>query len=267
MERAAPTPSSAVPFFGLAFLITYALQAPAVAAKFGLLEAPAESLLPLAMLGVFGPLIAAVVVARSEGGWTSVRALFASLRPSKLRPGDALLALLLPAVLLSTILLLLRFAGREGPVVYIPDPGRLVVGAVIALAEEIGWRGIAQPRLERRYGAFGAAGLVGVLWTLWHIPMFIGAGVSLDWLLVMLLYFVGGSLTFGWLVRRSGCLAIAVLAHFGAHLNNSHLALPGDGLPLVVHAIVFAAIGLVVTPFPRLSSLTSTRTSADGRLP
>jgi membrane protease YdiL (CAAX protease family) len=259
MERVAPTPSSTAPFFGLAFLFTYALQAPAVAAKLGLVDASVESLLPLAMVGVFGPLVSAVLVARAEGGWPSVRALFASLRPSKLRPADALLALLLPAVLLSFILLLLRFAGREGPVAYIPEPGRLAVGAVIALAEEIGWRGIAQPRLERRYGAFGAAGLVGVLWALWHIPMFVGAGVSLDWLLVMSIYFVGGSLMFGWLVRRSGCLAIAVLAHLGAHLDNSHLALPGDGLPLVVHAIVFAVIGLAVTPFPNVSSVAATR--------
>jgi membrane protease YdiL (CAAX protease family) len=259
MERTACPSSSVAPFFGLAFLFTYALQLPAVAARLGWLDASVESLLPLAMLGVFGPMVAAVLVTRAEGGWPGVRRLFASLGPGKLRLRDALVALLLPALLLSLLLLLLRYAGREGPVVYTPEPARLVVGAVIAIAEEIGWRGIAQPRLERRYGAFGSAGVVGVVWTLWHIPMFVGAGVSLDWLLVMTLFFVGGSLMFGWLVRRSGGALIAVLAHFGAHLNNSHLALPQDGLPLVVHAIVFAGIGLAVTPFSLVAPLRGVR--------
>jgi membrane protease YdiL (CAAX protease family) len=201
------------------------------------------------MIGVLGPLFAAVVVARRhEGG---VRRLFASLRPRNTRLFDVLFALFLPALLLSGVLWLLRAAGREGPVVYLPDAGRLVVGALIALVEEIGWRGVAQPQLARRHGAFGAAGVVGVMWTLWHVPMFVGAGVSLAWLPTMMLSFVGGSLVLGWLQRRTLSLLPVVAAHFGAHLDSSHLALPADGLPLVVHAIVFATLGLLVTPLPQ----------------
>jgi membrane protease YdiL (CAAX protease family) len=44
--------------------------------------------------------------------------------------------------------------------------------------EELGWRGVAQPQLERRASRVAAALIVGVIWALWHLPLFHMAGVS-----------------------------------------------------------------------------------------
>ena len=69
---------------------------------------------------------------------------------------------------------------------------------------------------------------------------------------VMVLFFVGGSLYFTWLFERTGrSLFIASLAHLGAHLNNSHAALPADHVPLLVHTLVLAALGLGVALLDR----------------
>ena len=60
---------------------------------------------------------------------------------------------------------------------------------------------------------------------------------------VLLPFFIGGSVFFSWLWHRGGrVLPIVVVAHVGAHLNNSHLALPDDVLPAVAHTIVYAGL-------------------------
>lgn len=44
--------------------------------------------------------------------------------------------------------------------------------------EEPGWRGVAQPELERRWSRWRAATVVGVIWALWHLPLFHIPGVG-----------------------------------------------------------------------------------------
>jgi uncharacterized protein len=239
--------SSVGPYFALTFGITTALQLPAVLAQRGFLPGDPTAYLPLVGLGLLGPMVAAVYLSFREGGKAQVRALFAPLLRWRVGLGWYALALFVPAALLTGILSLLNLAGRQGPVAYLPGAGALVAGLVISTVEEVGWRGYALPRMQARWGAFTASTLLGVLWYLWHIPMFLGAAVPMDLVLVMLLYFVGGSLLFTWIYNGTGgSLLLAVAAHFGAHLNNSHRALPGEVLPLVVHAIVYAGMGLFV---------------------
>lgn len=74
--------------------------------------------------------------------------------------------------------------------------------------EEIGWRGFALTRLQRRYPAWVAALLVGGLWGLWHLPLFslrsgplaMAAIPYLPWFLGIL----GQSLLLAWLFNRAG---------------------------------------------------------------
>jgi membrane protease YdiL (CAAX protease family) len=152
---------------------------------------------------------------------------------------------LLPALLLSCFLALLSLAGWRGPLAYGPTVGGVLLGVIISIAEEIGWRGFALPRLQRRWGAFTASIVIGLLWYLWHLPMFFGQGVPSNLWLVMVLYFCGASLLLTAVYNAArGGLVLPVIAHLAAHLNNSHRALPLEQLPLVAHAIIYAALGL-----------------------
>lgn len=236
-----------VPFFLLTFAITWGLQLPGVFAQQGLLPGRPEAYLPFVGLGIFGPLLAATVLTARQGGRPALRELYGRLLLWRVNPLWYVAALLVPTLLLSGVLGLLQLAGRQGPLAYLPAGGALAMGLVISVAEEVGWRGYALPRLEARYGAFLGSTLLGVVWYVWHIPMFVGLGVPLDLVLVMLLYFTGASLFMSWIARGTGgSLLLASLAHWGAHLNNSHRALPGDVVPLLVHAVVYAALGLLV---------------------
>ncbi len=239
-------------FFLLTFSGTWLLQLPAVLAQRRILPGDPASYLPLAMLGVLGPLAAATILTTRAEGRAGLGRLYGRLLQAKVSWLWYVVALLVPGELLTGALYLLNLAGREGPVHFHRGAATLVVGLIIAIAEEVGWRGYALPRMQEKLGPLAAAGLLGVLWTVWHVPMFLGLGIPLSLLLVMLLFFVGGSLTFSWIYNRTGqSLLLVVLAHLGAHLNNSHAALRGEVLPLVVHAIVYAAIGLAAATFDR----------------
>lgn len=50
-------------------------------------------------------------------------------------------------------------------IVYMP---LMVLGGGL---EEIGWRGVLQPQLERRFPFLAAALIEGVIWSVWHIPL------------------------------------------------------------------------------------------------
>jgi uncharacterized protein len=236
-------------FFVGAFVATWALQLPAVLVK--LAGGPAEGYLPLAMLGVLCPAAIATWMSYLAGGWPAVRRLYAPLLHWRVHCQWYFIAVALRGLLLTAALLLLRPAGWDGPVTFFPPVERVIAAVVISLGEEIGWRGYALPRLQQRYGAIGASGILGALWTLWHIPMFVGLGVPLSLLPLMLVYFVGGSLVMTWIYNRTGgSLLLMVLAHVGAHLNNSHAALPEHVLPLVVQAILSVWIGYLALALP-----------------
>ena len=42
--------------------------------------------------------------------------------------------------------------------------------------EELGWRGIALPLLQRKFSPFWAGLILGCIWGIWHIPAFLGSG-------------------------------------------------------------------------------------------
>jgi membrane protease YdiL (CAAX protease family) len=92
------------------------------------------------------------------------------------------------------------------------------------LAEEIGWRGFALPRMQSRYGALKASLYLGVLWALWHLPHFLtstqrgGPGTDLSIFYINLPIFfvmcIAISLIMTWVFNHTqGSLFIAILLH------------------------------------------------------
>lgn len=233
-----------VHFFVLTFLFTWGLQIPAVIAR-AADPSNAAAYEGLAALGIFGPCVSALCLTRLDAGGQGVRSLLRSVLAWRASPRFYVLALA-PAVLLTVGLLVLNLAGRTGPVLYFPGIGGVVLGIVISVEEEIGWRGFALPRLIARFGRFGASVLLGAIWYVWHLPMFVGQGIPLDLILVMLLFFSGASLLLTAIYEGTGgSLLLVGLGHLAAHINNSHRALPGDATPIVAHAILFAGLGLL----------------------
>jgi len=154
-----------------------------IVAFFLLAYASTWALLPLirfslvfALLGLFGPAAAALVVVGVTRGRPGVRQLLRSLTIWRVGLGPWVVAIGLPIAL--SVLAALIGAVGSGPVQLslAPIAPVSVVLFVLVVGEELGWRGFAQPELERAWGMVGAAFVVGILWGFWHLPLFFMEG-------------------------------------------------------------------------------------------
>ena len=163
-------------FFVLAFGITWFLHLaiPVLGIPFSLeFTSPAVGLY---MLGLLGPLVAALCVSAHAGGRDGVRRLLAS--GLQWRFGIAWYAcalLTVPALMLINLGLVSSDLPRDFD--WLRFDILLVVGQIwVVVGEEYGWRGFALPQLQVRFGSLGASLIIGLLWASWHLPMFFTPG-------------------------------------------------------------------------------------------
>lgn len=194
-------------FFVLAFLLSWTLW-PLV-----LLNADSAPLVP------FGPLAAALIVSALSGGWRAVAALMSQLGRWRVRPLWYVVALVGP-------FLLTAIGGAVAVAAGAPSPGLgvysdwtgivttlLAVAVVIGVFEEIGWRGFALPRMQRKHAALPAALVLGIIWALWHLPELVSDPSERE-LVPYLLAVLAYSVLITWLYNSTrGSLPIVILFH------------------------------------------------------
>jgi uncharacterized protein len=81
--------------------------------------------------------------------------------------------------------------------------------------EELGWRGVAQPELERRSSPLIAAIIVSFFWALWHLPLFFIPGTSqfgTNFGFFALQIFGTGFIT-AWLYDNTRSILLCILFH------------------------------------------------------
>ncbi|MBI5548434.1 MAG: CPBP family intramembrane metalloprotease [Deltaproteobacteria bacterium] len=96
--------------------------------------------------------------------------------------------------------------------------GSLMGGVLGGLGEELGWRAVLQPELERRWGPVRGSLVVGLIWAYWHLPTNLagyndGAHPTWNALLFFPLVVMAMAFSFGWLTRRTGSVWPAAIAH------------------------------------------------------
>jgi membrane protease YdiL (CAAX protease family) len=94
----------------------------------------------------------------------------------------------------------------------------ILEAGLLALGEEIGWRGVLVPQLARVRSFTQTALISGVIWGLWHVPLIVTGGYSSGaptWYAVacFMVHIVGVSFAFAWLRLASGSIWPAVLLH------------------------------------------------------
>jgi len=198
---------------------------------------------PLFVLATWSPAIAAFVVVFHHSGTEGIRSFLSRVVIWRGSGGWAVFILVgLPLVFIAGSLI-------KGGSVLAPLPPGGLAGQVAVLfmmlclgpVEEFGWRGVAQPLLQRHMAPVWAGLLIGATWGLWHLPAFwLSSTVYADW---NFLPFFIGNLTLAVLVtpmfnRARGSLLWPMLFHW--QLINPFWpdAQPWDTVLLVVVAVI-----------------------------
>lgn len=135
----------------------------------------------------------------------------------------------------------------------------LIVVSILALFEEIGWRGWLLPYLIGLTSERRAVVNSSVIWAIWHVPYALAGiqhadGIPPGWTaLIVPVGIFGSGLVIGWLWLRTKSIWIAAIAH-GA-LNNwgqyafkfvSGEGQPSDGLVLACGGLALIAVGTIL---------------------
>jgi membrane protease YdiL (CAAX protease family) len=93
----------------------------------------------------------------------------------------------------------------------------LVLALFLGPIEEFGWRGVAQPILQRRFAPFWAGLIIGIICAAWHLPAFLMSGSPISsW---SFFPYIGGIIAIYIILTpffnvAKGSLLIAYLYHF-----------------------------------------------------
>jgi len=124
-------------------------------------------------------------------------------------------------------------------------------------AEEPGWRGFAQPRLQARYGALVASVVVGLLWSTWHLWYVILpdglSNVTRTDAVATYIRLISTAIVYAWMYNSTnGSLFIAMLAHLGHNLAASLIPTPADGgRQHLIIALTYLVVAIVVVLMTR----------------
>lgn len=235
-------------FFGLAFGLTWGLAAVLVLFP-GHVEAlfgPVRYTNPLFVLAVYSPAVAAVGLVGWKAGARGLGRFFRRLLWWRMPwHGWAVLLVGMPVAVYCGAVLA-GTAGRAPPFSpwYTALPA-LATALVIGPVEELGWRGLALPLLQRRLAPLAAGLALGVIWALWHLPAFALSGTpQSDWSFAS--FFVGvvalSVIMTALFNMARGSVLVPALAHFQANNPLWPDAQPWDALGYALLAAVVVVV-------------------------
>src|SRR5687768_1476836 len=223
---------------------------------------------PVYLAMLLGPSVAGLTITAIDGGAAALRAYRERLLAWRVGVGWYVAALLTAPVTITLTLLILSaaspqfvpallsgevFQGPAGPIHAASRTGfllsALAVGVGAGFFEELGWTGVAVPRMLTRHGLLATGVGVGLVWGAWHfLAIYWGSGDAIGavavplYLLVALFSFLPPyRILMAWVYRHTRSLFIGILMH--ASLTSSMLMLgPAvSGRELLIYDMTLAA--------------------------
>jgi len=153
--------------WGLGVILSYTIEG----------ELPFWIVLPIIIIGAFGPSVAAVWLTRRDEGNPGVIALLKRGIQVKGIPIWIWVSMFLIPV--SAMLITIFLVKLEFGVGALSIKGLLLLPLYIlimylggSVQEEFGWRGYALDRLQAKWNALNSSIILGIIWATWHLPLF-----------------------------------------------------------------------------------------------
>lgn len=238
-------------FYLLAFAISWLGWIPVALGSHGIAPFDHPAFQFLLILPAFGPAIAAVIVTQVVHGKSGVQDLFKTLIQWRVGLVWYIAAVFGPLFILLAGQLLTNLLGFSATTTQ--AQGDLIPLAISALImallanpwEELGWRGFALPRLQKRYDAVLATLIVGVLWGLWHLPLFFWIGNPMSGY-PFLPWFIGtvaGALIYTWLYNSTkGSVLLVALFHVALNTFGVFIS----GVSILALSILYCLVAMVL---------------------
>jgi membrane protease YdiL (CAAX protease family) len=170
---------------------------------------------------LLGPSFTGTFLTRHLDGPKGLQDLFARMRHVRF-PVRWYTALLIPPAMVLTVLVCLKTLVSP---VYAPNRFWIGVsfGLLAGFLEEIGWMGLAYPKLRQSLAVLPAAAILGVFWGLWHAPVidFLGAasphGKALPaFFAAFVAAMAAMRVLIAWFYERTQSVALAQLIHISS---------------------------------------------------
>jgi membrane protease YdiL (CAAX protease family) len=222
-------------FFVFSYLISWLLWLPSVLTSGGII--PSGPIQILGNFAIFGPFIAAFLLAFIKEGKKEARRLFISGWNYKFKK-KWIMALFIPIFTSGLALLIVNFLEPIDRFQYAPPVLMWIPNFFLyyfiggPFTEEYGWRGYALDRLQSKFNALISSLILGFIWGLWHLPLFFIEGTVqsnipiYEFILVQML----SSILYTWILNnnrdKKGNVIVFLAILFHAMGNFSSMIFP-----------------------------------------
>ena len=163
-----------------------------------------------------------------------------------------LFAILLPLMVLLAAKLTYSLFSRDAVFATGISSRKLIIILWALVAEEVGWRGFLQEKLDVYFGNLFTPLVLGILWALWHYHFFLSGSMSVP-LVLFVLGCITDSYVYYWITKKSkGNIIPASLCHFTSNLFFNILLINpelnhGSTLPYLLYVVYSFMMAVFVT--------------------